>query len=90
MSVAYDIKKRKENIWDIDISFFFFLLFWAPPVAHGRSQARSWIGAAAAGLHYSLQQCMILNPLREARDQTHILVDTSWVCNLLSHNSQYS
>ena len=28
----------------------------------------------------------ILNPLREARDQTHILMDTSQVRNLLSHN----
>ena len=27
-------------------------------------------------LHCSLQQCQILNPLREARDQTHILTET--------------
>ena len=27
-------------------------------------------------LHHSLRQCLILNPLREARDQTHVLVDT--------------
>ena len=33
-----------------------------------------------------LQQSQILNPLGEARDQTCILVDTSWVLNLLSHN----
>ena len=42
-------------------------------------------------LHHSLQQCPILNPLSETRDQTHNLmdiswVDTSWVCNPLSHN----
>ena len=37
-------------------------------------------------LHHSLQQCWILNPLCEARDQTRILMDTSWVWNLLSHN----
>ena len=30
-------------------------------------------------LNHSSQQCWILNPLDEARDQTPILVDTSWV-----------
>ena len=34
----------------------------------------------------SLEQCQILHPLSEARDRTHILTDTSWVPNLLSHN----
>ena len=37
-------------------------------------------------LHRSFKQCQILNPLSEAGDQTHILMDTSWVFNLLSHN----
>ena len=31
-------------------------------------------------LHWSSWQCQILNPLSEARDQTHILTDTSWLC----------
>ena len=37
-------------------------------------------------LHCSLQQCWILNPLGEARDQTCILIDTSWVLNSLSYS----
>ena len=37
-------------------------------------------------LHHSLQQLWILNPVSKARDQTHILMDTSQVLNLLSHS----
>ena len=37
-------------------------------------------------LHHSLRQHRILNPLGKARDQTHILMDTSRVLNPLSHN----
>ena len=31
-------------------------------------------------LQHSSRQCQILNPLRKARDRTHVLLDTSWVC----------
>ena len=31
-------------------------------------------------LHQSSQKCWILNPLSEARYQTHILMDTSQIC----------
>ena len=34
----------------------------------------------------SLWQFWVFNLLNEARDQTHILMDTNWVRNLLSHN----
>ena len=37
----------------------------------------------------SLWQEWILNPLREARNWTHILMATSWVLNTLSHNKNY-
>ena len=37
------------------------------------------------GLHHSSWQRRIFNPLSEARDQTHILMYTSWILNPLSH-----
>ena len=62
--------------------------------AYGSSQARGQIRATAAGLHHShnnaglshiynlhhsSQQCWILNPLSEARDQIHLLMDTAQI-----------
>ena len=41
-------------------------------------------------LHHSSCQGWILTPLSEARDQTRLLMDSSWVCNLLSHNRNSS
>ena len=35
-------------------------------------------------LHHSSWQLEILNPLSKVRDLIHILMDTSWVHNLLS------
>ena len=37
-------------------------------------------------LHHSSRQCQILNLLSEAGDRTSILMDTSWVCNPMSHS----
>ena len=66
----------------------------ATPTAYGSSQAWGRIRATAAGLttatatrdpshfcnlHCSSPQCWIPDPLIEARDQTHILMDRSWV-----------
>ena len=73
----------------------FLLFFRAVPVAYGSSQARGWIRAAAAAyttatatqdltyvcsLYHSLEQHQILSLLSKARNWTHILMDTSWVC----------
>ena len=38
-----------------------------------------WDMSCICDLHHSPQQCQILNPLIEARDQTHVLKNTGWV-----------
>ena len=73
----------------------------ASPLTYGSSQAGGSIAAVAANLHHSTamldlshvcdlhhssRQRRILNPLSEARDRIHILMDTSWVRYLLSHD----
>ena len=74
------------------IYLFTYCLFRATPVVYGGSQARDqnqscscWptpqpqqcgIWAASVTLHHSSWQHRILNPMSEARDGTHILVDT--------------
>ena len=66
-----------------DISIFLFSMFFCfgvTPGAYGSPQARDQIWAAAAGLYHSSQQHQIPSPLSEARDQTCILMDTSWIC----------
>ena len=72
----------------------FFCLFRAAPAAYRSSQARGRIRATAAGLHHSTAtrdlSCIwdlhhssehrrILNPWSKAREQTCVLMDTSWV-----------
>ena len=69
---------------------------WGPaPAAHWSSQARGQIGDAdrlqadttatadlsrICDLHHSSWQHQFLDPLSEAGDGAHILMDTSWVC----------
>ena len=75
---------------------FYFLLFRAAPKvlqlgvesklqppAYTTATA-TWDPSRICDLHHSSQQRRILNPLSETRDQTHILMDTSRVHNLLS------
>ena len=40
----------------------------------------TWDPSHVCDLHHSSQQCRILNPLSEARDQTCVLVGTSEIC----------
>ena len=72
----------------------FVWFFKAVPAIYGSSQARGWMElqlpayptatetqdlSHVCELHHSSRQHWILNPLIEARDQTHVLMDISWV-----------
>ena len=46
----------------------------------------TWVPSLICSLHCNSWQCRILNPLSEARDRAHILMDMSRVHNLLSYN----
>ena len=80
---------------------FCFLLFRAAPVAYGGSQAKGpselQLPAYATAIatldlshvfnpYHRSQQCQIPDPLSEARDRTRILMDTTLILFLLSHN----
>ena len=75
-------QKTKHMIKPHWIFFFLsvFFLFRAALTANGGSQVTGGIGATAASLHHSSQQCRILNPLSEARDRTHNLMASSQIC----------
>ena len=85
----------------IHISYFFFP--FRAPMAYKvprlgvklKLQLLAYIIASATpdpchicNLHHRLG-CQTLNPLSETRDKTQILMDTSWVCNLLNHNGNH-
>ena len=81
-------------------SVFFFFSFQGHTHHNGNSQARqlelqlSAYATATAmldlshicDLNHRSQQRQILNPWSEAMDWTHILSDTGWALNTLSHN----
>ena len=46
----------------------------------------TWDPSCICDLHGSLGHYCILNPLSEARDRIHILMDTNQVLNQLNHN----
>ena len=84
----FTFKKKKF------IFYFYFLLFRASPRhmevprpgVQWELQLTAYTTAAAmpdpsrvCDLHHSSRQCQILNPMSEARDQTHILMDSCQV-----------
>ena len=83
-------RRNKQFPKELNYCVFFklFFRFMNAPTAYGHSQARGGTGAAATAtpdpspspicdLRYSLQQGWILNPRSEARNQTHILTETT-------------
>ena len=79
--------------------FFFFLGLYLQHMGTSRLGVESelqlpafatatamWDWSCVCDLYHSSWQCQILNPLSEARDQTHILMDASQVCQPLSHD----
>ena len=74
-------------MWYLKHHFFFFFALWGPWVGiKSKLQLPAYTIAMATqdlshifDLHHSSQQCWILNPLSEARDQTRILMDPSRV-----------
>ena len=73
--------------------FFFFFFFFSPflgPHLQHREVPRLGVELetqnTGCDLYHSSQQGWVLSPLKEARDQPCILLDTSHACNLLGHN----
>ena len=62
----------------LSLSLFFSCLFRAAPEAFWQSQAMP-NPSHVCDLHHSSWQRQALNPMSETRDQTCVLMDTSWV-----------
>ena len=86
-----------SGLFPFSLFFFFFFVFFWPHVWHMEVprlavelelRLLAYTTATATPnpsriceLHGSLQEHWILNPLKEARDWTYVLMDTSWVLN---------
>ena len=98
LSSAISVEMKVNLLKNIYIYFFFFLGLDLQHMEFPRLGVKSELQlqvytkataipdlSLTCDLCHGLQQCQILNPLSEARDQTLTLVDTS-VLNPLSHN----
>ena len=56
------------------------------PVYTTATATATWDPSCVCHLHASSRHCRVLTPRSEARDQTHVLMDTSQVCSPLSHD----
>ena len=90
--------KVQDSVFFVVVVWFFFSFYYTSGrcrirwveselqrPAHATDTAM-WDPSCVCDLHHSSWQRRILNPLREARDRTCILMDTSRVLNLLRHN----
>ena len=71
-------------IFGFPFFLFFFFCFLGPHLQEVPRLGVHW--SCICDLHHNSWQHQILNPLSKARVQTHILMDTSQVYILLSHN----
>ena len=90
---------ESSSFADFFFFFFFFLIFRAAPATYGSSKVKSELQLLAdatdtatrdpnhiCDLHRRWWQCWVLNLLSEARNWTHIFMETSQIHNPLSHN----
>ena len=68
-----------QHPWHMEVPKLGFPIRAAAAGLHARTTATQ-DPSHVCDLHYSSLQHQILNPLSEARNQTCILVDPSWVC----------
>ena len=98
--VSFLMKTEHNFFWHISFSFIFSLgpLLWHMEVPKLGVKLEMQLPAYATATpdcshvcdpQHSLQQCRIFNLLSETRDWTSNLMDTSRVCNLLSHNGNF-
>ena len=88
--IFWSVRESSSNTNSYNLFFVVIFFFRATPTAYGSSQARGWIRAVAANLHHSHSNTRSEPHLQSTPQlvatQTHILMDTGWVLNQLSHN----